>query len=322
MNGPEVVALTGGVGGAKLALGLAQRLPDARLACIVNTADDFVHLGLHISPDLDTLLYTLAGCAHPEQGWGRRDETWTFMRVLESLGGPSWFRLGDGDLALHVERTRRLASGATLTLVMNELAQRLGVGPRLMPMSDDAVRTRLTTDEGVLDFQDYFVARRAAPRVRRIEYAGSDTARPSDEVLRALATRGLRAIVICPSNPYLSIDPILSVPGLRERLRAAAVPIVAVSPLIGGRAVKGPTAKLMQELGVEPTPEAIALHYRGLIDGLVLDEADRSWAARCGIPTLVTPTLMRDLDDRRRLAEHVLEFAARITPGTANRRRE
>lgn len=312
MSEPEVIALTGGVGGAKLCLGLADLVPSGRLTCVVNTADDFVHLGLHVSPDLDTLLYTLAGCANTELGWGRQDETWTFMRVLEELGGPAWFRLGDGDLAVHVERTRRLADGATLTQVTGHLAERLGVATRILPMTDDTVGTRVHTDQGSLEFQEYFVGRRAAPRVHSIEYVGAAAAKPTSAVTAAFRSPRLRAIVICPSNPYLSIDPILAVPGVPDLLRTARVPVVAVSPLIGGKAVKGPTVKLMRELRIEPTPAAIATHYDGLIDGLVIDDADRFGAEHCRVPTLVTATLMVNRDDKAHLARQTLEFAAQL----------
>jgi LPPG:FO 2-phospho-L-lactate transferase len=312
MSRTQVIALTGGVGGAKLCLGLARCVEGDRLACIVNTADDFVHVGLRISPDLDTLLYTLAGCANPELGWGRQDETWTFMAVLEQLGGPTWFRLGDGDLAVHIERTRRLASGESLTGVTARLASRFGVESRLLPMTDDTVATRVHTDQGPLDFQDYFVRHRAAPVVRQLEYPGAQAAHPTPAIEAALASQHLRAIVICPSNPFLSIDPILAVCGMRELLRSRGVPVVAVSPLIAGRAVKGPTAKLMRELGIETTPLAIATHYAGLIDGLVVDESDRRFAGRCGLPTLVTSTLMSTLEDKLRLATQTLEFANEI----------
>lgn len=312
MTSTQVIALTGGVGGAKLCLGLARSVAGGGLACIVNTADDFVHVGLRISPDLDTLLYTLAGCANPELGWGRQDETWTFMQVLEQLGGPTWFRLGDGDLAVHVERTRRLASGESLTEVTARLASRFGIESRLLPMTDDTVATRVHTDQGPLDFQDYFVRHRAAPVVRQFEYQGAQEARPTQAIEAALASQHLQAVVICPSNPFLSIDPILAVCGMRERLRSRGVPVVAVSPLIAGRAVKGPTAKLMRELSVETTPVAIAAHYAGLIDGLVVDQSDRHFAERCGLPTFVTSTLMSTLEDKVRLARHTLEFASAI----------
>jgi LPPG:FO 2-phospho-L-lactate transferase len=313
----EVIALTGGIGGAKLALGLHRVLPPGALACVVNTGDDFVHLGLHVSPDVDTLLYTLGGCENPGQGWGRRDETWTFMRVLGELGGETWFRLGDGDLALHVERTRRLAAGETLTAIMGDVRQRLGIESRLLPMSDDAVRTRVRTREGELDFQQYFVKLRGEPEVRAIAFAGADEARLTTAIDEELSSSRLRAIVICPSNPYLSIDPMLAVPRLAAALRARRVPVVAVSPLVGGRAVKGPTAKIMRELGIETTNRAIAAHYAGLIDGLVIDEADRADEALPGVATHVTSTLMRTLEDREALARATLGFAERLQRGSS-----
>jgi LPPG:FO 2-phospho-L-lactate transferase len=309
MSDLNVVALTGGIGGAKLALGLQRVLPPGALACVVNTGDDFVHLGLHVSPDLDTLLYTLAGFENPEQGWGRRDETWTFMRVLAELGGETWFRLGDGDLALHVERTRRLAAGETLTEVMDDVRRRLGIGTRLLPMSDETVATRVHTAEGELPFQDYFVRRRAEPAVRAIEFAGAARARMPASLDEMLRGPRLRAVVVCPSNPYLSIDPILAVPGLAASLRANGAPVVAVSPLIGGRSVKGPTAKIMRELGIEPSNRSIAAHYAELLDGLVVDESDESSGLPGTLPTLATRTLMLSLGDREALARATLEFA-------------
>lgn len=312
MSAVEVVALTGGVGGAKLALGLHRVLPPGALACIVNTGDDFVHLGLHVSPDLDTTLYTLAGCENPEQGWGRRDETWTFMRALEELGGETWFRLGDGDLALHVERTRRLAAGETLSAIMDDVRRRFGIASRLLPMSDDAVATRVHTPDAELPFQDYFVRLRAAPEVRAIGFAGAAQARASAALAEVLGSPRLRAIVVCPSNPYLSIDPILAVPGLAAALRAPGVPVVAVSPLIGGRAVKGPTAKIMRELGIEASNRAIAAHYGDLLDGLVIDESDCSAELPHGLPTRATRTLMKSLADREMLARATLEFAGHL----------
>jgi LPPG:FO 2-phospho-L-lactate transferase len=306
---PSVVAVSGGVGGARLARGLHLHLPAGRLACIVNTGDDFEHLGLYVCPDLDTVLYTLADCHNPVAGWGRRDETWTFMSVLAQLGGPDWFRLGDGDLALHVERTRRLRAGESLGSITDELRRRLGVDSALLPMTEAPVRTLVHTREGILEFQDYFVRRRAQPVVTALEYRGAADSRAAAGVLAAIGSPALEAIVICPSNPWLSVDPILAVGGLREALRARGVPVVAVCPLIGGRAVKGPTGKIMAELGIEATPAAIAAHYGDLLDGMVIDEADRDWAGRCGLPTAVTRTLMSDDARRTALAAAVLEFA-------------
>jgi LPPG:FO 2-phospho-L-lactate transferase len=307
----RIVALTGGVGGAKLALGLQRVLPAQALACIVNTGDDFEHLGLHISPDLDTLLYTLSGQENPATGWGRRDETWTFMQVLGQLGGPDWFGLGDGDLAVHVQRTARLAAGETLTAVTESLRRSLGVSTVILPMSDAPVRTFVDTREhGRLAFQDYFVRHRAEPEVRSIDCEGADAAALTPAIHAALSSAALEAIIICPSNPWLSIAPLLAIPALPQLLRAAGVPVVAVSPLIGGEAVKGPTARIMMALGLERTPRGIAQVYHGVIDALVIDEADAQWRDQCGVPTLVTRTLMNTLAQRETLAGEVVAFAA------------
>jgi LPPG:FO 2-phospho-L-lactate transferase len=308
----HVLALCGGVGGAKLALGLYRVLPPHGLTVVVNTGDDFAHLGLHVSPDLDTVLYTLAGWSDPERGWGRADESWQCMEALEALGGPAWFRLGDRDLAMHLLRTQWLGQGETLTAFARHVAGRMGIAADILPMSDDPVRTIVETNEGPLAFQNYFVARRCEPAVSAIRFAAAERARPSPELLRALARPDLVAIVICPSNPYLSIDPLLSVPGMRAALAEAAAPVVAVSPLIAGQAVKGPTAKIMAELGVNATAQAIAAHYRDLLDGLVIDAGDSAEAANLAVRIEVTSTLMRDLDDRERLAREVVRFAAQI----------
>jgi LPPG:FO 2-phospho-L-lactate transferase len=310
-DGP-VLALSGGVGGAKLALGLYRVLPPDKLTVVANTGDDFEHLGLTVSPDLDTLLYTLSGQANPELGWGRRDETWTFMAALEKLGGETWFRLGDGDLATHVERTRRLAAGETLSAVIDDFRRRLGIAARLLPMSDDRVRTRLSTDQGWLDFQDYFVGQRCAPAVTRFEFAGAESARPNGDVIAALADPQLRAVVICPSNPFISVDPILALPGLREALRDCRAPVVAVSPIIAGKAVKGPTAKMMAELGLPVEAAAVARHYRDFLDLYIADEADRDGVAGLELPVVFARTLMVDLEDREQLARTVLEAADRF----------
>jgi LPPG:FO 2-phospho-L-lactate transferase len=305
----RVVALSGGIGGARLALGLAQIVAPEDLLLIGNTGDDFEHLGLTVSPDLDTLAYTLAGLDNQELGWGRRDESWNFMAALESLGGETWFRLGDRDLAMHIERTHRLRGGDTLSAITEDFARRLGVPARLLPMSDDPVRTRLLTDAGWLDFQDYFVARRAAPVVQRIVFEGATRARPQPALLAALRDPALRAVVICPSNPFISVEPILAVPCLREALRASAAPVVAVSPIIGGKAVKGPTAKMMAELGLTVSAATVAQHYEDFLDGYVLDEADAALAPGLPMRTAITPTLMTDLARKRALAEAVLALA-------------
>lgn len=308
----NVVALSGGIGGAKLALGLYRVLPRGGLTVIANTGDDFTHLGLHISPDVDTALYTLAGLANPVLGWGRRDETWTFMATLERLGGDTWFRLGDGDLALHVERTRRLAAGETLSRVIAGVAERLEIAVRIVPMSDDPVRTRVRTAEGELDFQEYFVRHQCRPVVTGMGYAGAQNARPAPAIAAALADPALEAVVLCPSNPYLSIAPILAVPGIREMLAATAAPVIAVSPLIGGKAVKGPTAKIMTELGIPVSPAAVADYYGNLIDGFILDQRDAALASGLKPKVKLADTLMNTLEDRERLARECLAFASEL----------
>ena len=312
-----ILALAGGVGGAKLADGLARQLGD-KLGVLVNTGDDFEHLGLSICPDLDTVMYTLAGIAEPSTGWGVAGETWSFMDQLARLGGPDWFRLGDRDLATHALRSERLARGERLTLVTADLCRRLGVAARILPMSDDPVRTIVATPEGALPFQDYFVRLRCAPEVIGFAFAGGERAAPSPEVAAAIADSRLEAIILCPSNPYVSIAPILAVPGMRALLRGRDVPIVAVSPIIGGAAVKGPAAKMMRELGLEPSSLAIAEHYQGFVDGLLLDEADAALAPRVealGMAVRVAPSVMRSPADRERLAASVLRFAADLAAG-------
>ncbi len=306
-TGGSVLALSGGIGGAKLALGLYRVLPPGALTVVANTGDDFEHLGLSISPDLDTLLYTLAGIDNPETGWGRRGETWTFMAALEALGGETWFKLGDGDLATHVERTRRRYAGESLSAITDDFRRRLRISARLLPMSDDPVRTRLLTEEGWLDFQEYFVRRRCAPAVREIIFAGASTARPQPDFLSALANDDLRMVVICPSNPLISIDPILSLPGVREALRACRAPVVGVSPIIGGKAVKGPTAKMMDELGMPVDAASVARHYGDFLDHYVIDEADAETVGTLDAATIATRTLMESIADREALARVVLE---------------
>jgi LPPG:FO 2-phospho-L-lactate transferase len=307
MSDGRILVLTGGVGGAKLVLGLQQVVAPERIVTVVNTGDDFDHLGLRVSPDIDTLLYTLSGLADREKGWGRGDETWSFMAALKAIGGEDWFLLGDRDLAMHVERTHRLAAGQSLSQVTAAFAASLGVAPTILPMSDDPIATRVVTDAGVLDFQDYFVRRRCAPRLESVRFDGAEAARPAPGVLEALQDPDLAAILIAPSNPWLSVDPILAVPGLRDALRSAAAPVVAVTPLPGGRAVKGPTAKIMAELGVELTAASIERHYAGVVDRWLLDAADGPVAS----PHAFCDTLMQTLDDRARVARAALDLAGR-----------
>jgi len=302
----RILAITGGVGGAKLALGLAHRLEPDEVLFAVNTGDDFTHIGLEIAPDLDTLTYTLAGLANPELGWGRSDESWHFMETLEQLGGATWFRLGDRDLALHLQRTALLAAGATRTEVANRIATALGVRHRIAPMSDDPVRTQVHTPEGTLDFQHYFVRERCAPTVTGFGFAGMETARPNPKILEWLASA--TGIIICPSNPFVSVDPLLGLPGMRAALRNAAAPVVAVSPIVGGTAIKGPTAKMMRELAIPATAAQVAAHYGDLLNGFVLDTTDRDLEGTLGTATIVAQTVMLTLADRIALAERVLEF--------------
>jgi LPPG:FO 2-phospho-L-lactate transferase len=309
----KVVALAGGVGGAKLVHGLAQSLPPKDLTVIVNTADDFVHLGLRISPDLDTICYTLAGIASAQTGWGRGDDTWQAMAALEQLGGPSWFRLGDQDLGTQLERTRRIADGQSLDEVVREFCRAWDIGQAVLPMTNDSVQTIVKTNEGDLPFQEYFVHRRCEPRVTGFRLQGADAARPAPGVCEALAQAD--HVVICPSNPWVSIDPILAIPGLRSAIDRAKA--VAVSPIIGGQAVKGPAAKMYAELGIEPSALAVARHYQDLVSSFVLDKVDtplRGEVHGLTLRVLVTKTLMVTPDDRRRLAMDVLDFVGTPEP--------
>lgn len=305
----KILALAGGVGGAKLALGLAGELPPAELTVAVNTADDFEHLGLSICPDLDTVMYTLAGVANPETGWGRRDESWTVMEALGRIGGETWFRLGDKDLATHIERTRRLRGGESLTSVMRDLATRLGVKPAMVPMSDDPVRTVVTTaDRGEIAFQDWFVRLRCEPVVKSVRFAGADKAKPHPALID---TSALRGIVVCPSNPFVSVAPILAVPGVRSALAKANAPKVAVTPIVGGQAIKGPAAKMLAELGHDVSALGVARYYREWVDGFVLDAEDAALARdieALGLKVKVADTMMRNDADKRRVARDVLDF--------------
>jgi LPPG:FO 2-phospho-L-lactate transferase len=308
MTNFKFVALAGGVGGAKLALGLANVLPNEALAIVVNTADDFEHWGLYICPDLDTVTYTLAGVANPETGWGRRGETWNVMEAVDKVGGQTWFRLGDRDLATHLERTRRLRDGETLSAVTDDLARRLGARCAILPMSDDPVRTMVMTDKGELAFQDWFVRLHCEPAVRSLRFAGAAEAKPHP----ALANIGsARAVIVCPSNPFVSVGPILALPDVRSELERARVPRVAVTPIVGGQAVKGPAAKMLAELGHDVSALGVARFYQGLIDGFVLDAQDSRLVSQIealGPKVCVTDTMMRNDGDKQRLARTVLEF--------------
>jgi LPPG:FO 2-phospho-L-lactate transferase len=304
----NVVALAGGVGGAKLAHGLSLVLPPESLTVIVNTGDDFEHLGFHISPDVDTVMYTLAGLANAETGWGLAGETWSFLDALGRLGGETWFRLGDRDLATHVERRRRLEAGHSLTEVTQSLCVALGVRATVLPMSDDRLRTVVRTDEGDLGFQEYFVHRQCRPRVSGFIFEGAGQAQPTAHVVQALRTADL--IVFCPSNPFVSLGPILALPGVKELVRAR--PALAVSPIVGGQAIKGPAGKMLAELGLEVSAAAVAGYYAGLLKYFVLDALDETQSAELreqGLRVLVTDTIMRSDADRARLARQVLALA-------------
>jgi LPPG:FO 2-phospho-L-lactate transferase len=306
----DYLAITGGVGGAKLALGLAHVLPADKVAFAVNTGDDFEHLGFSISPDIDTLTYTLADLANKELGWGREDESWAFMEALEQLGGETWFRLGDRDLALHTFRTAALTAGQTLTEVTAEICSRLGIPQSVLPMSDDPVRTTVMTPDGPLAFQHYFVRDRCAPAVSGFEFRGAETAALNPRIDTLLAD--LKGVIICPSNPFVSVDPLLSIGDTRARLSALNVPVVAVSPIVGGIAIKGPTAKMMAELSIPSTAAAVAAHYDGLIDGIVLDSQDAELVGTLDVPSIATQSVMLTLADRIALAEATLEFLASL----------
>lgn len=316
MNEPKYLAITGGVGGAKLALGLSKLLAPEQLAFVVNTGDDFLHLGLHISPDIDTLIYTLADENNPETGWGRRDEQWHFMQALNELGGDAWFQLGDKDLALHIKRANALAEGRTLSEITAKLAVSFGIGHPILPMSDDSVRTIVHTDTGKMAFQTYFVREKCQPAVTGFEFSGAGQSVPNPAIDIWLDDPALAGIIICPSNPYVSIDPILSLPGLRERLQQCTAPVIAVSPVVGGAAIKGPTVKMMQELSIPNTATAVAAHYRDFLQGFVLDREDEKLQMEIqslGMRTAVTNTVMISLEDRIQLAQTCLDLIVKLT---------
>jgi LPPG:FO 2-phospho-L-lactate transferase len=308
----KIVALAGGVGGAKLADGLAQVLPASDLTIIVNTGDDFEHLGLHICPDLDTVCYTLAGRANPTTGWGRFGDSFSALETIGELGGPTWFRLGDHDLGLHLERSRRLRAGESLSQVVRQVCLAWGIGVTILPMSDDSIPTSVyTKNEGELTFQEYFVHRQCSPQVTGFRFNGVEQATPAPGVLPGLRQADL--VVICPSNPWVSVGPILAVPGIHQALEDQRV--VAVSPIIAGQAVKGPAAKMFAELGLQPTALAVATYYNDLLDGFVFDEVDRvqeEEIRQLGITPLAADSLMRTAQDRRRLATQVLEFGMKL----------
>jgi LPPG:FO 2-phospho-L-lactate transferase len=306
----KVVALSGGVGGAKLADGLARLLPPGRLTVIVNTADDFEYLGLHISPDLDTVIYTLADIANPSTGWGLKDESWNTLQRICDLGAPDWFSLGDKDLATHILRSYWLREGLSLSQVAERFCRALQIRQSVLPMSDDPVRTILQTDEGPLPFQDYFVRRHWEPVVNSISFSGIEQATPLPAFMTAVAQADL--IVFCPSNPFVSMDPILSLPGLRSALADSRAMKIAVSPIVGGKALKGPAAKMMNELNLEISCRTVARHYQGLIDHMVIDAVDSAFQEsieqECGLSASCTDTIMSGPEERLKLAAKILEI--------------
>jgi LPPG:FO 2-phospho-L-lactate transferase len=307
----RVAALAGGVGGAKLLDGLAEVLPASDLTAVVNTGDDFDHLGLRICPDLDTVLYTLAGVANPATGWGRADESWDAMASIRELGGADWFQLGDKDLAIHVLRTHAFKEGMALSEFVRMASDALGVSTRILPMSDDPVPTVVETDEGPLPFQTYFVAKRCQPKVTGFRFEGVSDARAAPGVVEALNQADV--VVLCPSNPWVSLDPILSVPGIRQA--AASRPVIGVSPIVGGKAIKGPAAKMFQELGFEAEALTVAEHFKDLLKGFVIDmqDEDQQPAIReLGIETLATDTIMADRSMRAALAKDVISLASKM----------
>ena len=313
------LVITGGVGGAKLALGLSKIMPVSDVTFAVNTGDDFDHLGFHISPDIDTLTYTLAGLNDTDRGWGRREESWNFLSALRTLDEETWFQLGDRDLALHVHRTSLLAQGKTLSEVTDSIAKKLGIKHFLTPMTDQLLRTIVVTADGKLPFQDYFVKYQAKPVVEAIEFSGSALARLSPGVTEALSRRDLRGVIICPSNPYLSIDPILSIPGFRSLLGELTIPVIAVSPIIGGKAIKGPTEKIMNEMNLEAgcSSLSVAHHYRDILDGFIIDTLDAGQAddiAALGLQVSVGETLMASLQIKQDLAQHCITLIDKINP--------
>ena len=307
----KVCALAGGVGGAKLAVGLQEVLPAGDLTVVVNTADDFDLWGLRICPDLDTVMYTLAGVSNPETGWGLAGESFEALNMLARYGEDAWFKLGDRDLATHVLRTARLRAGESLTAVTASLSLSLGAGAVVLPMSDEKVSTVLKTPAGLLEFQEYFVRRRQRDEVLGVELRGIEQARPTESVLDAVASS--EVIVVCPSNPVVSIGPILALPGMRDALASASAPKMAVSPIVGGRALKGPADRMLASLGHESSAAGVAAIYEGLVDGMIVDrvdEGERAVIEALGMDVLATEAVMRGPEDRARLAEEVVGFGA------------
>ena len=310
-----VLALAGGVGGAKLAHGLSLVKDPCDLVIVVNTGDDFTHLGFHISPDLDSVIYKFAGINDPIRGWGIENETWNFMDALSRIGGETWFNIGDRDLATHVERTQRLAEGQTLSEVTQELCRSYKISQNIVPMSDHRVGTIVDTEEGDFFFQDYFVKLSCKPVFTGVHFKGMEHAAPALGFTDSLSNPALAAVIICPSNPFISIEPILSLPGIKYTLEKLRVPVVAVSPIIGNKSIKGPAAKMLAEIGLPVSPLGIVKFYEKKIDGIVIDQFDAHLEqdiVKEGIEVLVTKTLMSSFNDEKLLAENTLNLANKI----------
>ena len=316
----KIVALCGGVGGAKLALGLERISKPGTTTIVVNVGDDFEHLGLRICPDIDTVLYTLGNLSDPGRGWGRAEETWNFIENVKLLGGDDWFLLGDKDLALHVTRTQHLRRGGSLSDFVARAAKLFDIRSNIVPATDALISTMIDTDQGVLPFQEYFVKLRCAPRVKSIQYEGAASAVAAPGVLNALSDPALHAVIICPSNPYLSVDPILAIPGIKTALRNSSSPVIAISPIVGGAAIKGPTAKIMAERNLAPSQRSIAAHYLGLIDALVVDVSDESEAGDLSVQTFVVPTVMTTIEQKIQLARDVIDAAASLRLNSVSHR--
>jgi LPPG:FO 2-phospho-L-lactate transferase len=315
MASGKIIALSGGIGGAKLCLGLHQIYAPEELYFITNTGDDFLYLGFYIAPDVDTLVYTLAGINNTETGWGRADETWKTHNVLGELGADNWFKLGDKDLALHLHRSKALRNGERLTSITQDIANRFHLKATVLPMSDHMIQTVVDTNKGLLSFQEYFVKQASKPKIKNISFK-SKNPEPSAEVTEILMDPGLKGIVICPSNPYLSIDPILSIEKIRQSITESKRPRVAVSPIINGQSVKGPTTKIMDELGLEANVLTIAQHYKDYIDGIVIDTSDQDYVGQIesmGIQVKLSEIMMNNDDDKKRVAEDVIHFIDHIS---------
>ncbi len=310
---PSVIAISGGVGGSKLALGLANSINPEDLMILANIGDDFKHFGLHICPDLDTLMYTLSSKSDIQKGWGIANETWGVMNALEKIGGETWFRLGDMDLATHLERTKRLQSGESLSETIHYLCKKFGIKSRIIPASDDKLQTIIKTLEGDLEFQEYFVKKGCKPIVSGFSFSGAKKGSPNDEFITALKSPNLKAVIICPSNPLISIDPILAVNGVRKGLRDCRAPVVAVSPIIADSGIKGPISKQLTELGYKVSVTTIANFYRDFIDGFVIDYKDNSYVDELeslGIRIKVCNILMNNINTKIELAKKILEFSS------------